>query len=365
MIEKQRKILHVDMDAFYASVEILDQPKLQKYPVIVGGNPNSRGVVCAANYIAREYGVHSAMPLSRAKNICPKAFFLPVRMSRYKELSMVIQKIFSSYSSLVQPLSLDEAWLDVTENKYNILSATWLAESIKSDIKIATGLNCSIGVSYNKFLAKIASDYNKPNGIYVIPPSQAIKFLSVLDLRKLPGIGKVTEQQLLRLNLKTVGDIQKLSREELYLKLGRLGKSLYEKSRGIDKSEVKLSKKSKSISVESTFSVNTSNINDLKLVLKKLVLRLYQRTHQKGIYGKTINIKIKFYDFEQVTRSFSLEFKSLSQGHLLNVYTDKLTTIIKCEFPNKKVRLMGIGISNLLSTKSVNKNLLDYFKDRQ
>lgn len=361
MCEIQRKILHVDMDAFYASVEILDKPHLKDFPVIVGGNPKSRGVVCAANYIAREFGVHSAMPLSQAINLCPKAVFLSVRMDRYKQISKIIQNIFNNYSLDVQPLSLDEAWIDVTHNKLEIPSATWVAQAIKKDVLEATGLTCSIGVSYNKFLAKIASDYNKPNGIYVIPPNKAMEFLSTLAIRKIPGVGKVTEKQLLKENLKTVGDLQSLSREELYLRFGRLGKSLYNRSRGIDHSKVKVSTKSKSISVENTFSTNTNNIEDLRLVLKRLVSRLFERTKQKHSIGKTLNLKIKFYDFEQITRSFACDTKGLDSESILELFLNKVKHIVHIEYPNKLIRLVGIGISNLVSEEKNSSSLLEYF----
>ncbi|MCJ8345814.1 DNA polymerase IV [bacterium] len=361
----ERKILHVDMDAFFASVEILDKPELKDFPVIVGGNPKSRGVVCAANYIAREYGVHSAMPLSQALNLCPKAFFLPIRMSRYKEISDIVQNIFKKYSQDVQPLSLDEAWIDVTHNNFEIPSATWVAQAIKKEVFEATGLTCSIGVSYNKFLAKIASDYNKPNGIYIIPPHKALEFLSDLAIRKIPGVGKVTEKQLLKSDIKTVGDLQKMSREELYLKFGRLCKSLYNRSRGIDKREVKLSGKSKSISVESTFSTNTNNLEDLRLELKRLISRLFQRTKKKNTFGKTLVLKIKFFDFEQITRSFSHDTSLLTEDQVLQVYLEKLKKIVEIEFPNKAIRLIGIGVSSLIHKEEQNNSLLNFFTKKK
>ncbi|MCO4780848.1 MAG: DNA polymerase IV [Candidatus Cloacimonetes bacterium] len=365
MSDQERKILHVDMDAFFASVEILDKPHLKDLPVIVGGNPKSRGVVCAANYIAREYGVHSAMPLSQALNLCPKAIFLPIRMNRYKEISNIVQDIFKSYSSNVQPLSLDEAWIDVTNNNHNIPSATWIAQAIKKDVFEATGLTCSIGVSYNKFLAKIASDYNKPNGIYVVPPNYAINFLSDLPIRKIPGVGKVTEKQLIRENLKTVGDIQKLSREELYLRFGRLGKSLYNRSRGVDHSEVKISSKSKSISVESTFSTNTNNIEDLRLVLKRLVSRLFQRTKQKQTIGKTLVLKIKFFDFEQITRSLSCNTSQLNEDQALEIFLNMIRQIVDQEYPNKLIRLVGIGFNNLSLKSHEPSSLIEFFSAKK
>ena len=308
-ILNKRKILHLDMDAFYASVEILDNPQLKNLPVIVGGNPESRSVVAAASYKAREFGIRSAMSCSQAKRLCPNAIFIRPNFNRYKEISNKIHKIISQYTDLIQPLSLDEAWLDVTENKKGMKSATQLAEKLKAQVFHETGLTCSIGVSYNKMLAKIASDENKPNGIFVVTPKNAGIFLANLKIKKIPGIGPVTQKKLHQMKIFLGSDLLKLSLEELNKNMGKFGLDIYERIRGIDHRPVKIDKEVKSISVEDTFEkdylYSEELLNKISLLIDKLIFRM----NKKNLSGYTFTLKVKFSDFHLITRSMTFKNK--------------------------------------------------------
>lgn len=342
-----RKIIHLDMDAFYASVEIKDDPSLQGLPVVVGGNPDSRSVVSAASYKAREFGIHSAMPCSVAKRLCPNAIFIRPRFERYKEISDHIHQIFRVYTTEIEPLSLDEAWLDVTDNLIDCPSATWIAEKIRKDIKDQLNLTSSAGVSYNKFLAKVASDERKPNGLFVITPENAGEFLRNISVKKIPGVGKVTYKRMQLFGIEK--GVQLLAKSEDYLAqhFGKLGHYLYEIIRGIDYRPVITQRKRKSIGIETTFMADLYFGEYLENELEKLLNGLFKRIEQKEVSGHTFSLKIKFEDFKQVSRSVTDSTFSLSKETIKKLAYQKLKNTCLNEYPQKKVRLLGISISGL------------------
>jgi DNA polymerase-4 len=341
-----RKIIHVDMDAFYASVEIKDNPHLKDLPVVVGGSPNSRGVVSAASYKAREFGIHSAMPCSRAQRLCPHAIFVPPRFARYQEISGQIHSIFHKYTDLVEPLSLDEAWLDVTVNHVDNPSATWVAQSIKKDILAETGLTGSAGVSFNKFLAKIASDERKPDGLFVITPENAQKFLENISVKKLPGVGKVTHSKLKLLGVEK--GYQLIEKSEAYLveHFGKFGHYLFQIIRGIDNRSVITHRERKSIGIENTFREDYLYGEPLKKELDRLLQGLFKRLQKKKQKGRTISLKIKFFDFQQITRSVTLDHHDFSNKVVSHIAHQKLEEVATSEFPKKRIRLLGLSLSN-------------------
>ncbi|MCG8338054.1 MAG: DNA polymerase IV [Proteobacteria bacterium] len=341
-----RKIIHLDMDAFYASVEIKDNPDLKESPVVVGGSPNSRGVVSAANYKAREFGIHSAMPCSRAQRLCPQAVFVPPRFARYQEVSGQIQTIFRKYTDLVEPLSLDEAWLDVTENHIGSPSATWVAERIKKDIFSETGLTSSAGVSYNKFLAKIASDEKKPDGLFVITPGNASEFLAKLAVKKLPGVGKVTHSKLQLLGIEKGYQLLEKSEQYLVEHFGKFGRYLYQIIRGVDNRPVITHRERKSIGIENTFREDYQYGESLKKELDRLIKGLFKRLQKKKQRGRTFSLKVKFFDFQQITRSVTLNHRELSDDAISQLAHKKLKEVALREFPNKRIRLLGLSMSN-------------------
>ena len=306
-MKKQRKIIHIDMDAFYASIEQRDNPALKGKPVIVGGNPQSRGVVATCSYEARQYGIHSAMPCKTAYKRCPYAIFVRPRFEVYKQVSYEIREIFYKYTDLVEPLSLDEAFLDVTENKLNIKYATDVAKMIKKEIYEKTGLTASAGVSYNKFLAKLASDYNKPNGLTVIREDNAQSFLDNLPIRKFFGIGKVTQKTLKGLGVENGYDLRQMEINELEFIFKNRGYLFYQLARGIDHREVEPHRERKSIGAETTLTENL-DLEDEKLIniLDELCEEVANRAKYLKKMGRTVTLKIKYGDFRQITRSASL-----------------------------------------------------------
>lgn len=356
-----RKIIHIDMDAFYASVEIMDHPHLQGKSVIVGGSPDSRGVVCAASYEARKFGVHSAMACSRAHRLCPEAIFIRPRFERYKEISEKIHRVFRKYTDIIEPLSLDEAWLDVTENHINCPSATIIAQKIKQDIKEHVGLTASAGVSYNKFLAKIASDEDKPDGLFVIIPRKASCFLKNIPLKKIPGVGRVTAQKLRNIGIEYGDQLLKKSEEDLVRILGKLGKYLYSIIRGIDLRPVMVSRERKSVGIENTFSEDFLYGEEILKELGTLVNGLKNRLEKSGKSGKTVTVKVKFSDFKQVTRSVTKE-KCLEIDEIAKIGYTKLYEICNREYPNKKLRLLGLSVSNFFEKETkIDHEQLDMF----
>ncbi len=356
-----RKIIHIDIDAFYASVEQLDNPELKGKPVVVGGRPESRGVVAAASYEVRQYGVRSAMSASRAHHLCPDAIFLPPRFSRYQEISSQVHEIFRQYTDLIEPLSLDEAWLDVTQNKTGEPSATRLAQQIKQQIKNEVGITCSAGISYNKFLAKIATEEGKPDGLYVIPPEKTQAFILKMNVRKIPYVGKVTAKKLEGLGIRTGQDLYEKSEDFLVEHFGKFGHDLYERVRGIDQRPVIVNRERKSISTENTYSKDLIHGHELLEELKALVEDLIKRMERREMEGRTLTLKIKFYDFLQITRSVSKENDFFSFDEIFHVCQQKLEHVCHVEFPNKPIRLLGVGISNLDTLPQTHIMQLNFF----
>lgn len=342
---KKRKIIHIDMDAFYASIEQRDNPYLKGKPLVVGGSPHGRGVVSTCSYEARKYGIHSAMPCKEAYIRCPYAVFVRPRFYVYKEVSNQIRNIFHRYTDLVEPLSLDEAFLDVTENKKKIKSATIIAKLIKEDIKRETGLTASAGVSYNKFVAKLASDYQKPNGLTVITEDNVQEFLDALPVKKFFGVGKVTERVLKNNGINTGYDLRNTSLEKLEKIFKNRGLELYNFARGIDNRPVNPTRIRKSIGAETTL-IENKNIDDAEtvMILDELCEEVAERMAKEDKVAKTITLKIKFEDFKTITRSLSVS-DYIRNYDDIRFYAAELLTHV--EDSTKTIRLFGVTVSNL------------------
>lgn len=340
----ERKIIHIDMDAFYASVEQLDFPELRGKPIAVGGS-ELRGVVSAASYEARKFGVRSAISGTLAKKYCPELIFMPLRFPRYKEVSNQIRKIFLEYTDLVEPLALDEAFLDVTENKKGNPSATLIAREIRQKIFEKTGLTASAGISINKFLAKIASDYNKPNGQKTINPDEVLPFLEQLEIKKFFGIGKVTADKMYRLGIFTGKDLKQKSEEFLTTHFGKSGKHYYQTVRGIHLSPVRPNRKIKSVGTERTFEENLSSEIFIVEKLEFITSDLEGRLKKYKVSGKTVTLKIKYSDFSLQTRSITLPYFISDKSLLL----DQAKELLYQEKLKDSVRLIGVSVSNLNS----------------
>lgn len=342
-----RKIIHVDMDAFYASVEQHDNPDLKGKPVAVGGNAK-RGVVSAASYEARKYGVKSAMSSYIAQRNCPELIFVKPRFDRYKEISQQIRNIFFEYTDLVEPLSLDEAYLDVTENKMGNPSASLIAEEIRQKIFDKTGLTASAGISINKFVAKIASDYNKPNGQKTVNPEEVLAFIEHLEIRKFYGIGKVTAEKMYKLGIFTGADLKQKSLAFLDTHFGKNGSFYFNVVRGVHLSEVKPHRIPKSIGAERTFIENLSSEVFMLEKLENIANELDKRLKKSKIAGKTITLKIKYSDFTLQTRSKTLPYFIANKALILQA-SKELLYQQKIE---NSVRLLGISLANLNTDKS-------------
>jgi len=338
-----RKIIHIDMDAFFASIEQRDNPELRGKPVAVGGTTN-RGVVAAASYEARKFGVYSAMATKIAIHKCPNLQIVKTRFDIYKKVSKQIQQIFLEYTDLVEPLSLDEAFLDVTKNKKGATSATLIAKEIKSRIKDETGLTASAGISVNKFLAKIASDYNKPDGLYLIPPEKVIKFIEDLDIDKFFGVGKVTARKMHKLGIHKGKDLKSRDQPELIRLFGKPGVFYYNIARGNDDKAVNPDRVRKSIGAELTFEKDLSTRFALIAELYKIEKILMERIDKAGKTGKTLTLKVKYADFAQITRSKTVHEK-ITEFSILHNYSKELLKQI--DISEKKVRLLGLTVSNL------------------
>lgn len=342
-IKSIRKIIHIDMDAFYASVEQRDSPALRGKPVIVGGSPNSRGVVSTCSYEAREYGVHSAMASSRAYKLCPHGIFVPHRFQAYSEASEQIRAIFHQFTDLVEPLSLDEAFLDVTENTVGSPYATPIAIEIKRRIQQTTRLTASAGVSFNKFLAKVASDFQKPNGLTVIPPEKADAFIDQLPINKFHGIGRVTAEKMRRIGIKTGAALKKIPRETLEKMFGKSGGYYYDIAHGLDDRPVCPIRIRKSIGKENTFERDLDDLNEMKLILKELAVEVGDLIRRHHFKAKTVTLKVKYHDFQQITRSSTLSPAFDDTETIVNEINDLLQ---KTDVQHKKVRLLGVSTSN-------------------
>jgi len=340
-------ILHVDMDAFYASVEERDRPEFVGKPLIVGGTPDRRGVVAAANYVVRKFGVHSAMPTSTALRLCPQAIVLPVRMSYYAGISEQIREILFRYTPLVEPLSLDEAFLDVTGSEPLFGSAREIAVKIKRDIWQETKLVDSVGVAPNKFLAKIASDLKKPDALVVVEANQIQMFLDPLPIGRLWGVGKATNQEFQKMGVQTIGDVRRLDRETLSRQFGQVGERFWELAHGRDDRKVIPDREAKSISHETTFSTDVHEVEILQSWLQELTEQVARRLRRCELRGRTVQLKLRFADFRTITRS-----QTLSQS---TNRTDELwqtaSTLLQQSLPrtDRGIRLLGMGVSNLES----------------
>ncbi len=331
------------MDAFFASIEQRDHPALRGKPVAVGGS-GKRSVVAAASYEARKYGVFSAMPSSIALRKCPDLIFVDHRFDVYRQVSHQIRDIFMEYTDLVEPLSLDEAYLDVTENKKGMWSATLIAREIKTRIKEETGLTASAGVSVNKFLAKVASDQQKPDGLFVITPDMAEQFVENLSIEKFFGIGKVTAEKMHEMGISYGRDLKKLTLETLALRFGKMGRYYYDISRAVDHRQVNPNRMRKSLGAERTFENDLTDENDIIIQTERIIDILMERIGKAGVRGKTITLKVKFNDFEVLNRSQSFQHFTSSKSEIGRISIE----LLHKELPAAKgIRLLGITLSNL------------------
>jgi DNA polymerase-4 len=349
------------MDAFYASVEQRDNPELKGKPIVVGGSPEGRGgVVAAASYEARKFGIRSAMPIKKAKELCADLIFIYPRFAAYKEVSKKIREIFHRYTDIIEPLSLDEAFLDVTEDKQHIGSAIDIARLIKEQIKAETGLTASAGISSSKFVAKIASDLQKPDGLTFIGPSKIEAFMEKLPVEKFFGVGKVTADKMKGLGLHTGADLKTLSEEELVKHFGKSGHFFYRIVRGIDDREVRADRETKSMGAEDTFSYDLTEIDEMNTELDKIAQLVFDRLHKYSLKGRTITLKIKYHDFKQITRNFSFQHPV---NDLETIAATAKQLLLKTEPAGKKIRLLGISLSNFgeAAAKGNDKGQLELF----
>ena len=337
-----RKFVHIDMDAFYASVEQRDDAQLRGKPVIVAWDA-IRSVVCAASYEARVFGVRSAMPLSWAKRLCPRGIFVPPDFPRYQEASRAAREIFAHYTDLIEPVSLDEAYLDVTENKVGLPTATRVAIAIRKQIKDELSLTASAGVAPNKFLAKIASDWRKPDGLFVITPENVATFLPPLPVGRLPGVGKVTEEKLRRLGITTVGDLHSLDQTTLENQLGRYGLRLYELARGIDESRIVSHRPTQSISAETTFDLDMP-LSETEPAIRRLAESVWSASQKESRIARTVVLKLRTGDFQILTRSHTPPSPPSSCEELIII---ALSLRERVELnPEQLYRLVGVGLNN-------------------
>lgn len=343
-MERMKKIIHVDMDMYFAAIEIREDPSLKGKCVIVGGAPNGRGVVSTCSYEARKFGVHSGMSSYQAWNLCPQGIFVHSHFRLYKEVSQQIREIFFSYTDLVEPMSLDEAYLDVTQNKQNIEDPLEIARRIKAEILDKTQLTCSAGVSYNKFLAKIGSDLDKPDGLVHIPPERAEEVLFELPIRKFHGIGKVTAAKMQKLGIRNGHDLYQWELKDLVKIFGKIGYFYYQVVRGIDNRDLITESEPKSISCETTFDSDIGNLEELLDIMNKLANRLAERISRKQISAQSFVLKIKYDNFENVTRSCTLRDTSYDSATLYKY--GELMLIANWDSA-RKIRLLGMGVNKL------------------
>ncbi len=334
------------MDAFFASIEQKDNAFFRGKPLIVGGSPQTRGVVAACSYEARKFGIHSAMPCSKAARLCPKAIFTPPRMDRYVEISTRIMEIFRRYTAFVEPLSLDEAFLDVTDVGTKHPSATLLAVEICRQIYEELQLTASAGISYNKFIAKVASDINKPRGITTIPPENARQFLDTLPIRKFFGVGKVTEKKMRHLGIHTGADMREWEMERLVFHFGKTGSFLYNIVRGLDERPVEPVRQRKSIGSETTLAYDTDDITEIHNILTELAQDIEKSLHKKNRAGYTLTLKVRYKNFTTVTRSITIRTAMLSENDISPLLPGLLAAT---QAGAVKIRLLGLSVSNLIS----------------
>jgi DNA polymerase IV len=348
-----RKIIHVDMDAFYASVEQRDEPQLRGQPVVVAWR-GKRSVVCAASYEARKFGVRSAMPAAHAERLCPHAVFIPPDFPRYRAVSRSVREIFLRHTDLVEPLSLDEAYLDVTENKTGLPSATHVARTIREQIRHELQLTASAGIAANKFLAKIASDWRKPDGLFVIKPDEAIDFLTPLAVDRLPGVGKVTARRLADLGVRTVGEIRSFELGVLQQRFGRYGIRLYELARGIDNNSVEPNRPTQSISAEDTFESDVL-LEETDAVIRQLAEKVWLASRKEPRIARTVVLKLKTAEFSILTRSHTPASPPASCEELTSIALALREKVIVN--PGQKFRLTGVGLWNFRDATGHAENL--------
>lgn len=358
MAQQIRKIIHIDMDAFYASVEQRDNPEYQGKPLAVGGSANQRGVVAAASYEARKFGIHSAMPSKIAIARCPSLIIVYPRFDIYRAISAQIHNIFRCYTDIFEPVALDEAYLDVTENKQGLPYASTVARHIRAKIFQETNLTASAGVSINKFLAKMASGINKPNGMTVILPEQAQEFVEALPIEKFHGIGKVTAVKMKDLGIRTGADLKQRGLEFLVRQFGKAGNYYYNIARAKDNRAVEPNRIRKSIGAENSFAEDLSNKEKILIELEQIARTLHQRIDKHQASGRTLTLKIKFADYQQITRSKTFENYINSLDLIINISVKLLETI---DLEGKSIRLLGISLSNLENTKEIQAVQLSLF----
>jgi DNA polymerase IV len=339
---RARKIVHIDMDAFYASVEQRDDPQLRGKPVVVAWRGN-RSVVCAASYEARRFGVRSAMPAVRAEQLCPAAMFLPPDFPRYRAVSRQVREIFKRHTDLIEPLSLDEAYLDVSENKTGLPTATQVARTIREQIRTELNLTASAGVAPNKFLAKIASDWRKPDGLFVIQPEEVDSFLLDLPAGRLPGVGKVTEGKLKSFDVQTIADLRTMDLSTLERRFGRFGIRLYELARGVDQSEVIPDRPTQSMSAEDTFEHDVP-LTEIAPMIRRLAEKTWAASRQEPRIARTVILKLKTSDFKILTRSHTPGSPPSSCEQLTSIALSLRERVILN--PKQRFRLVGVGLSN-------------------
>jgi DNA polymerase-4 len=337
-----RKIVHIDMDAFYASVEQRDNPQLRGKPVVVAWRGN-RSVVCAASYEARRFGVRSAMPGVRAEHLCPNAVFLPPDFPRYRAVSRQVREIFKRHTDLIEPLSLDEAYLDVSENKTGLRTATQVARTIREQIRTELNLTASAGVAPNKFLAKIASDWKKPDGLFVIQPEEVDSFLLPLPVGRLPGVGKVTEEKLKSSEIQTIADLRRMELSTLERRFGRYGVRLYELARGVDKSEVIPDRPTQSVSAEDTFEQDVP-LTEIEPMIRRLAEKTWSASRNELRIARTVVLKLKTSEFKILTRSHTPSSPPSSCEELTSIILS-LRERVRLN-PKQRFRLVGVGLSN-------------------
>lgn len=339
-----RKIIHIDMDAFYAAVEQRDDPSLRGRPLVIGGSPDGRGVVATASYEARRFGIRSAMSAAHARRLCPQAIFLRPRFEAYRTESRRIQEIFRRYTALVEPLSLDEAYLDVTGSEACRGSATLIARQIRQEIHQETGLTASAGVSYNKFLAKLASDVNKPDGLYVIPPAEGAAFVAALPVGRFHGVGPATEAKMHELGIKTGADLARWSLPELQAAFGKSGQFFYDIARGIDERPVRARRERKSYGSETTFERDLTEPAAMLAALQPLAEEVLAGLAARQLTATTWTLKVKYHDFQQITRSYTAPQPLTELATIMQLMRDLLT---RTEAATRPVRLLGVTGSGL------------------
>ncbi len=343
-----RKIIHVDMDMFYAAVELRDRPELRGKPLVIGGRPDSRSVATTASYEARRFGIHSGMSCAVARRLCPQCLFIPPDFKKYRRVSEQIHAIFREYTDLVESVSLDEAYLDVTRNRKNEPSATRLAREIKERIFAATGLTASAGVAANMFVAKIASDARKPDGLCVVRPEQVMAFIRPLPVIKIPGIGRVTDAELRKLGIRTVADLEKKPLSLLEEHFGRFGRTLHDIARGVDERPVTPWRERLSYGAEETFASDIVKQGPLLDFLRDCSLRVFSELHEEGKLARTVTLKIKYSDFQLITRRCTCEdFISSPE----EVFRAACALLERTEAGTRPVRLAGIALSNFMPAR--------------